>query len=91
MEAMSHKRHRFPATVIQHAIWLYCRFTLSLRDVEEMLARRGVEVSYETIRIREVEIGPMVAANLRRRKRPPSRRWHLDELVCKIAGERMFL
>lgn len=50
MRPISFKRHRFPPNVIQHAVWLYFRFTLSLRDVEELLAQRGVEVSYETIR-----------------------------------------
>ncbi len=50
MTRISYKRHRFPAKVLQHAAWLHFRFTLSLRDVEEMLARRGVDVSYETIR-----------------------------------------
>ena len=91
MTRISYKRHRFPATVIQHAVWLYFRFTLSLRDVEEMLAQRGIDVSYETIRAWTVKFGPTIAANLRRRKLPPSPRWHLDEMVCKIGGERMFL
>ncbi len=50
MTRLSDKRHRFPATVIQHAVWLCFRFTLSLRDVEEMMAHRGVDVSYETVR-----------------------------------------
>ena len=50
MKPVSYKRHRFPPDVIRHAVWLYFRFTLSLRDVEELLAQRGIEVSYETIR-----------------------------------------
>lgn len=83
------KRHRFPETVIQHAIWLYFRFTLSLRDAEEMMAHRGVDVSYETIRAWTVKLSPKIAANLRCRKMPPSPRWHLDELVSTIAGERV--
>ena len=91
MTRISYKRHRFPATVIQHAVWLYFRFTLSFRDVEEMLAQRGVDVSYETIRAWTLKFGPKIAANLRRRKLPPSPRWHLDEMVCKIGGERMYL
>jgi len=91
MTRISYKRHRFPATVIQHAVWLYFRFTLSLRDVEEMLAQRGIDVSYETIRAWTVKFGPKIAANLRRRKLPPSPRWHLDEMVCKIGGERVYL
>ena len=91
MTRISYKRRGFSAAVIQHAVWLYFRFTLSLRDVEEMLAQRGIDVSYETIRAWTVKFGPKIAANLRRRKLPPSPRWHLDEMVCKIGGERVFL
>jgi len=91
MTRISYKRHRFPPTVIQHAVWLYFRFTLSLRDVEEMLAHRGVDVSYETIRYWTVKFGAKIAANLRRRKRPPSPRWHLDEMVSNIAGQRVWI
>lgn len=91
MTRISYKRHRFPAAVIQHAVWLYFRFTLSLRDVEEMMAHRGVEVSYETIRAWTVKFGPKIAANLRRRKQPPSPRWYLDEIVSTIAGERAWI
>jgi transposase-like protein len=91
MTRISYKRRRFPATVIQHAVWLYFRFTLSLRDVEEMLAQRAIDVSYETIRAWTVKFGPKIAANLRRRKLPPSPRRHLDEMVGKIGGEHVYL
>ncbi len=91
MTRISYKRHRFPAIVIQQAVWLYFRFTLSLRDVEEMMAHRGVDASYETIRAWTVKFGPKIAANLRRRKLPPSPRWHLDEMVSTIAGERVWI
>ncbi len=91
MTRISYKRHRFPAAVIQHAVWLYFRFTLSLRDVEEMLAHRGIDVSYEPIRCWTVKFGAKFAANLRRRKLPPSPRWHLDEMVSNIAGERVWI
>jgi putative transposase len=91
MTRISYKRHRFPAAVIQHAVWLYFRFTLSLRDVEEMLAHRGVDVSCETIRAWTIKFGPKIAANLRRRKLPPSPRWHVDEIVSTIAGERAWI
>lgn len=91
MTRISYKRNRFPATVIQHAVRLYFRFTLSLRDVEEMLAQRGIDVSYETIRAWTVKFGSKIAANLRRRKLPPSPRWHLDEMVSTIAGERVWI
>jgi putative transposase len=74
MARISYKRHRLPPDVIQYAVWLYFRFTLSLRDVEEMMAQRGVDVSYETIRYWTVKFGPKIAANLRRRKLPASPR-----------------
>src|SRR3954467_15482085 len=76
MPHLSYRRHRFPPPIIQHAIWLYLRFTLSYRDVEDLLAERGLEISYETVR----------------RCRPrPSDRWYLDEMVVRIAGKRMYL
>lgn len=87
----SAQRHRFPPAVIQHAVWLYFRFTLSLRGVEAMLAHRGIDVSYETIRYWTVQFGPKIAANLRRRKLRPSPRWHLGEMVSNIAGERVWI
>jgi len=67
---ISYKRHRFPADVIRHAPWLYFRFTLSLRDVEDLLAQRGIEVSYETIRCWTLKFGPAIAATLRQRRSP---------------------
>ena len=88
---ISFKRHRFPPAVIRHAVWLYFRFTLSFRDVEEMLAERGIDVSYETIRCWTIKFGPQIARNLKRRRSPPSPRWHLDEMVCKVGGRRMYL
>jgi transposase-like protein len=91
MARISYKRHRFPPEVIRHAVWLYFRFTLSFRDVEEMLAHRGIDVSYETVRCWTLKFGPKIAANLRRRKLPPSPRWHLDEMVSRIAGERVWI
>lgn len=91
MKPISFKRHRFPADVIRRAVWLYFRFTLSIRDVEELLAQRGIEVSREAVRCWVIKFGPLIAANLRRRRSPPTARWHLDEMVCKIGGRRMFL
>src|ERR1039457_2367105 len=91
MNLISFKRHRFPPDVIRYAVWLYFRFTLSFRDVEELLAQRGIEVSYETIRMWTIKFGPQIAANLRRRRCAPSARWHLDEMVVKIGGRRMYL
>jgi transposase-like protein len=91
MDQLSYRRHRFPPAVIQHAIWLYLRFTLSYRDVEELLAERGLEVSYETVRRWVLKFGPGIARKLRRCRPRPSDRWHLDEMVVRIAGKRMYL
>ena len=91
MSFVSYRRHRFPPVVIQHAVWLYLRFTLSYRDVEELLAERGLDVSYETVRSWVVKFGPIIARRLRRCRPRPSDRWHLDEMVVRIAGKRMYL
>jgi len=91
LKPISYKRHRFPADVIRQAVWLYFRFTLSFRDVEELLAQRGIEVSYETIRCWTLKFGGMFARNLRRSRPGPTARWHLDEMVVKIRGRRMLL
>ena len=91
MARLSFKRHRFPPDVIRHAVWLYFRFTLSFRDVEELLAQRGISVSYETVRCWTIKFGPQIAAKLRRRRAAASPRWHLDEMVCSINGERAYL
>ena len=88
---VSYKRHRFPPQIIAHAVWLYFRFPLSLRLVEEMLLERGIVVSYETIRRWGMKFGPTYARRLRRKT--PSRRdvWHLDEVVISIAGQKHWL
>jgi transposase-like protein len=91
MVQLSYRRHRFPAEIIQHAMWLYLRFTLSYRDVEELLAERGLDVSYETVRRWVLKFGPVIARKLRKGRPPPSARWHLDEMVVRIAGKRMYL
>lgn len=64
MRPISFKRHRFPPEVIRQAVWLYFRFTLSLRDVEELLAERGIDVTYETIRCCTMKFGTAIAANI---------------------------
>ena len=71
--------------------WLYLRFTLSYRDVEELLAERGLDVSYETVRSWVLKFGPIIARRLRRGRPRPSNRWHLDEMVVRIAGKQMYL
>lgn len=88
---VSYKRHRFPPQVIDHAVWLYYRFPLSLRLVEEMLLERGIVVSYETIRPWGIKFGPDYARGLRRKR--PSRNdvWQLDEVVITIAGRKHWL
>ena len=88
---ISYKRHRFPPEIIAHAIWLYFRFPLSLRLVEEMLLERGIVISYETVRRRALKFGPAYARRLRRKT--PSRRdiWHLDEVVVTISGQKYWL
>jgi transposase-like protein len=91
MALLPYRRHRFPPPIIQHAIWLYLRFTLSYRDVEELLVERGLEVSYETVRRWVLKFGATVAQRLRRRRPRPSDRWHLDEMVVRIGGRRMYL
>jgi transposase-like protein len=91
MPPISYARHQFPLDVIQRAVWLYLRFTLSYRDVEELLAERGIDVSYETIRRWVLKFGPAIARNLRRLRPKPSSRWHLDEMAVRIGGKRMYL
>ena len=91
MMELSYRRHRFPPVVIQHAVWVYLRFTLSYRDVEDLLAERGLDISYETVRSWVLKFGPVIARRLRRGRPRPSDRWHLDEMVVRIAGKRMYL
>ena len=91
MKPLSFKRHRFPREMILHAVWLYFRFTMSLRDVEELMAERGVEVSYETIRCWTIRFGPLIGRRLKKLRAAPTGRWHLDEMVCSIGGKRMYL
>jgi putative transposase len=91
MTSLSYRGPRFPAPIIQHAIWLYLRFTLSYRDVEELLAERGLDLSYETFRRWVLKFGPLLAQGLRQRWPQPLDRWHLDEMVVRIAGKRIYL
>jgi transposase-like protein len=91
MRKISYDGYRFPPEIIQQAIWLYLRFTLSFRDVEDLLAERGVMVSYESVRRWVNHFGPTIAADLRRRRAKPCRTWHLDEVYLKIAGRMVYL
>ena len=85
------QRLPFPSEIIQQAIWLYVRFTLSFRDVEDLLAERGIMVSYETVRRWVNHFGPMIAADLRKRRPKPHTTWHLDEVYLKIDGRLVYL
>ena len=87
----TYPRHRFPAEIISHAVWLYHRFTLSFRDVEDLLAERGVEVSYEAIRCWCLKFGPQYARAIRRKRGRLGDIWHVDELFIKIRGQRYYL
>jgi putative transposase len=91
MKRISYARHRFPPDVIRHAVWLYLRFTLSYRDVEDLLAERGLEVSNETIRRWVLKFGSAIARNLRSIRPRPHDHWHLDEMVVSIGGQQMYL
>jgi len=87
----TYKGHRFPPKIISHAIWLYHRFTLSFRDVEDLLAERGITVSYEAIRCWCIKFGPTYARSLRRKQGRLGDIWHVDEVFIKIRGERHYL
>src|SRR5262249_57720937 len=80
-----------PGEIISHAVWLYYRFLLSYRDVQELLAERGIAVSYETIRRWCRKFGPTFADGVRRRRPRPGDKWHLDEVQLKINGRRHWL
>src|SRR5215204_3525459 len=91
MAASMYSGYRFPRDVIQRAVWMYLRFTLSYRDVEDLLAERGIEVSYETVRRWVFAFGPVIARQLRARRPKPHGRWHLDEMFVRIGGRQMYL
>jgi putative transposase len=84
-------RHRFPAEIISHCVWLYFRFALSFRDVEEMLAMRGVSLSHEMVREWCLKFSQAYADGLRRRSPRPGDSWHLDEFFLKINGRIRYL
>ena len=86
MARISYRYHHFPAPIIRHAVWLYVRFTLSYRDVEDLVAERGIDVSYETVRRWVLKFGPAFARQLRQRRPRPSAQRHLDEMVVRIGA-----
>ena len=87
----SYRGHRFPREIISHGVWLYHRFSLSFRDVEDLLAKRGIIVTYETVRQWCMKFGPQYARNLRRRQSRLGDVWHLDEVFVNIQGQRHYL
>ena len=91
MDTISFKRHRFPPEIIRRAVWLYARFTLSYRDVEDLLAERGLDISYESVRRWFLKFGAPIARNLRHTRPIPNGYWHLDEMVIVIRGQRYWL
>jgi putative transposase len=86
-----YKRHRFPAEIISHSVWLYYRFCLSYREVEELMAERGVILTYEAVRYWCRKFGQVYANQLRRRRPRPGDKWHLDEVFLTIRGEQHYL
>jgi putative transposase len=89
--ANRHKHHRFSGEIISHGVWLYYRFHLSYRDVQELLFERGINVTYEAIRQWCLKFGQSYANQLRRRRPRPGDKWHLDEVFLSVRGERHYL
>ncbi len=87
----SYHGYRFPPEIISHAVWLYPRFCVSFRDVEDLLAQRGITVSYEAIRLWCIKFGPEYARGLKRRQGRLGDTWHLDEVFVTIQGRRQYL
>ena len=88
---MATKRLSFPPAIIRHTVWLYVRFTLSYRNVEDLLAEPGLDVFYQTARRWVLKFGQLFARELRRRCPRPTSRWHLDEMPVVIAGTQFWL
>lgn len=91
MARFSFKRHRHKPEVIRQSVWLFYRFSLSLRDVEEILAERGVDASHEAIRSWCLKLARQIAGNLKRRQPTPSPRRCLDEMVSRLGGRHMYV
>ncbi len=91
MRKISYVGYRFPREITRQSIWMYLRFTLSFRDVEDLLAQRGITVSYQTVRRWVNHFGPMIASELQKRRPKPHSIWHLDEVFLKIGGRIVYL
>jgi len=88
---LKYKNYRFPIAVISHAIYLYNRFSLSYQDVEYLLFQRGIVVSHQTVKDWNLRFGKLFAEEIKKRRRKPTKRWHIDEMHCKIAGKKLYL
>jgi len=88
---ISYRRHRFHPDIIRQAVWLYFRFTMSYRDVEDLLAERGIDVSYETVRLWVLKFGQAYAHRIRKRRPTAFDHWHIDEVFVTIGGKQMYL
>lgn len=86
-----YKRHRFPPEIISYAVWLYYRFSLSHRDIEDLLAERGITISYETIRLWCIKFGAKYAGRLKRRHQGYGDTFYIDEVFVKISGKQHYL
>jgi len=91
MSPLSYAGYRFPRDIIQRSVWMDLGFTLSFRDVEELLAERGIAVTYESIRRWVLAFGPVIARRLRAQRPKPHSRWQLDEMFVRIGGRQMYL
>ena len=91
MKKISYHHHRFHPDIIKQAIWIYFRFTMSYRDVEELLAERGIDVSYETVRRWALKFAIDYARRIKKRRPPPHTEWFLDEVFIKVGGNPMYL
>ena len=91
MKTSIYSRHRFHPDIICRAVWMYFRFNLSFRDVEELMIERGIDVSYETIRRWVDKFGSTYASRIKSRSEAPSPVWHLDEVYTKIDGKMVYL
>jgi putative transposase len=91
VDSPSYRGHRFPRAIISHGVWLYFRFSLSYRDVEEMMAERGIVVSYESIREWCLKFGAIYSKRIRSRRGRLGDRWHLDEMLIRVNGRLQYL
>ncbi|MFT5276062.1 MAG: putative transposase [Saprospiraceae bacterium] len=91
LDMSTYKRHRFPPEIISYGVWLYYRFNLSHRDIEDLLAQRGINVSYESVRCWWLKFGPKYAKRLRKKHRGFGDTFFVDEVFIKIGGQQHYL